>query len=261
MKNLAFVFDLDKTIGYFTQLAIFMESIEDYIKRPLKLKEFYKLLDVFPKLFRPDIFKIFEYLKDLKKKHRYVKVLIYTNNMGPKNWVHHIRKYIEHKLKYKLFDRTIAAWKVGKLVYEKCRTSHGKNVPDLINCSILKKKDVICFLDDQQHPKMIHKHVDYIYLYPYKFDYMFASMTDIFLKSKLNKLIKKEQVRDFKNHIIYFSRNSALGYRYLENTQKNPTNYDNKEIIVYLKKFFKDNKRYTLSKKKKKKNKTRKNKQ
>ena len=42
MKNLAFVFDLDKTIGYFTQLAIFMESIEDYIKRPLKLKEFYK---------------------------------------------------------------------------------------------------------------------------------------------------------------------------------------------------------------------------
>ena len=86
-------------------------------------------------MFRPDIFKIFEYLKD-SKKHRYVKVLIYTNNMGPKNWVHHIRKYIEHKLNYKLFDRTIAAWKVGKLVYEKCRTSHGKNVPDLINCSI-----------------------------------------------------------------------------------------------------------------------------
>ena len=102
MKNLAFVFDLDKTIGYFTQLAIFMESIEDYIKRALKLKEFYKLLDMFPNLFRPDIFKIFEYLKDLKKKHRYVKVLIYTNNMGPKNWVHHIRKYIEHKLNYKL---------------------------------------------------------------------------------------------------------------------------------------------------------------
>ena len=62
--------------------------------------------------------------------------------MGPKNWVHHIRKYIEHKLNYKLFDRTIAAWKVGKLVYEKCRTSHGKNVPDLINCSILKKKKI-----------------------------------------------------------------------------------------------------------------------
>ena len=33
MKNLAFVFDLDKTIGYFTQIAIFMETIEDYIKR------------------------------------------------------------------------------------------------------------------------------------------------------------------------------------------------------------------------------------
>ena len=31
MKNLVFVFDLDKTIGYFS-LAIVMESIEDYIK-------------------------------------------------------------------------------------------------------------------------------------------------------------------------------------------------------------------------------------
>ena len=105
---------------------------------------------------------------------------------------------------------------------------------------------------------MIHKHVDYIYLYPYKFDYMFTSMTETFLKSKLNKIIKQEQVKNFKDHVLYFSKNSTFGYRYLENTQKNPTNYDNKEIIGYLKKFFKDNKRYTLSKKKKKKNKTRK---
>ena len=44
--------------------------------------------------------------------------MIYTNNIGPKSWVHNIRKYIEHKLEYKLFDRTIAAWKVGNKVYE-----------------------------------------------------------------------------------------------------------------------------------------------
>ena len=76
MKNVVYIFDLDKTIGYFTQIAIFMESIEEFIKRKLKLKEFFKLLDLFPKIFRPDAFAIFKYLKQLKKKHKYVKVLI-----------------------------------------------------------------------------------------------------------------------------------------------------------------------------------------
>ena len=38
-------------------------------------------------------------------------MVIYTNNMGPKTWVHNIRKYIEQKLDYKLFNKTIAAWK------------------------------------------------------------------------------------------------------------------------------------------------------
>lgn len=160
MKNVAYVFDLDKTIGYFTQLAIFMESIEDFIGRELKIKEFFNLVDLFPKIFRPDIFPIFRYLKELKQKHKYVKVLIYTNNMGPKRWVHRIRKYIEHKLNYKLFDRTIAAWKVRGEIYEKCRTEHGKTVSDLISCSQLKKGDKICFLDDQKHSRMIHRNVD-----------------------------------------------------------------------------------------------------
>ena len=118
-KHLVFVFDLDKTIGYFTQIAVFMEGIQEYIGRKLKLNEFFKLLDLYPEIFRPDIFDIFQYLKHLKSKKKCVKVLIYTNNIGPKSWVHDIKKYIEHKLHYKLFNRTIAAWKVGKKVYEK----------------------------------------------------------------------------------------------------------------------------------------------
>ena len=32
-EKMVFVFDLDKTIGYFTQVAIFIEGIEDYIGR------------------------------------------------------------------------------------------------------------------------------------------------------------------------------------------------------------------------------------
>lgn len=256
MKNVAYVFDLDKTIGYFTQLAIFMESIEDFIGRELKIKEFFNLVDLFPKIFRPDIFPIFRYLKELKQKHKYVKVLIYTNNMGPKRWVHRIRKYIEYKLDYKLFDRTIAAWKVGNTVYEKCRTSHGKSVSDIIRCSSLKKGDKICFLDDQQHPKMMHRSVDYLFLYQYKYDYNFEKMIEKFLNSNLSKLIKKEKRNEFKTDAITFSKTSPYGFKYIESVEKNPINYNKKEIIDYLKEFFKTNKRYTITKNRKSKRKT-----
>ena len=252
MKNVVYVFDLDKTIGYFTQIAIFMESIEKFIKRKLQLKEFFKLLDLFPKIFRPDAFIIFNYLKELKQKHKYVKVLIYTNNMGPKNWVHHIRKYIEHKIKYKLFDRTIAAWKVGKVIYEKCRSGHGKSVQDIIKCSTVKKGDKICFLDDQRHPQMIHKNVDYLYLYPYKYDYDFQKMAHKLLHSNLANLINKEKKIEFKLNVVQFAKTDPSGYRYIESVGSNPTNYDKQEIVKYLKLFFKNHKRYTLTKKKRK---------
>ena len=49
-KSMIFVFDLDKTIGYFTQIAIFVEGIENYLKRKkLNKKELLKYLIYFLK--------------------------------------------------------------------------------------------------------------------------------------------------------------------------------------------------------------------
>ncbi len=62
-RNLVFVFDLDKTLGYFTQVAIFIEGIEHYIGRKLKKKEVYKVFNLFPEMFRHDTMKIIKYLK------------------------------------------------------------------------------------------------------------------------------------------------------------------------------------------------------
>ena len=39
-SKLAVVFDLDKTIGYFTQIAVLLEAVEDILGRELQLKEF-----------------------------------------------------------------------------------------------------------------------------------------------------------------------------------------------------------------------------
>ena len=78
--KMVFVFDLDKTIGYFTQVAIFIEAVENYIKRKLIKKEVYKIFDMFPEIFRPDTMSIFKFLKKLKIKLKTPKILIYTNS-------------------------------------------------------------------------------------------------------------------------------------------------------------------------------------
>ena len=62
----------------------------------LKKREIYKLFDLYPEMFRPDMMTIFKYLINLKKKIKCVKVMIYSNNIGPKSWVHTIKNYIEY---------------------------------------------------------------------------------------------------------------------------------------------------------------------
>ena len=160
MTKKIIVFDLDETIGYFTQLSVFKYAIENEIKRQLKFTEFILLLDLFKNYFRPDMFDIFNFLKKQKIKNKNVKVYIYTNNNGGRSWTYSIKRYIEHKLNYKLFDRTILSWKDenGKIL-EKCRSGYYKSYSDLMKCGKLSKDDKICFLDDTQHNKMIHKNV------------------------------------------------------------------------------------------------------
>jgi len=258
VKNLVFVFDLDKTMGYFTQVAVFIEGIEHFIGRKLKKNEIYKTFDLFPEMFRPDMMNILKYLKQLKKKKKCVKVLIYTNNIGPKSWVYSIKNYIEKKLKYKLFDRTIAAWKVDGKVYEKCRTSHEKKYTDLLKCGKLKKTDKICFLDDMKHPHMIHANVKYLHLEAYKHDIQFTKMCKTFLKSPFGKLIKKNEHQKFIIKFMKFAKTDPLGFRYIESQTSSRKGYK-KLILSTLKLFVKENKHNISRKKKRKvKNKTRK---
>ena len=257
-RNLVFVFDLDKTLGYFTQVAIFIEGIEHYICRKLKKKEVYKVFDLFPEMFRPDTMNILKYLKQLKHKLKCVKVLIYTNNIGPKSWVYSIKNYIEKKLKYKLFDRTIAAWKVDGKIYEKCRTSHEKKYTDLLNCGKLKKTDKICFLDDMKHPHMINNNVKYLHLNAYKHDISFTQMCKTFLKSSIGKLIKKNEHQKFIIKFMKFAKTDPFGFTYIESKISSRTGYK-RQILKELKLFVKENK-HNISRKKKRKRKTSKNK-
>ena len=150
-------------------------------------KTFNALLELFPKYNRPGIVAILQYLKRQKKRKRCDKVMIYTNNQGPKSWAKHIKLYFEHLLDYPIFDQIIAAFKIGGQRIEICRTSHSKTVSDFMNCTKLPKNTQICFLDDQYHPDMISDDVYYIRLEPYMYHY---SKEEILEKLKASDIIK-----------------------------------------------------------------------
>ena len=66
------VFDLDETLGYFTELGIFWDSLKSVLKKNLTQNEFNKICDLYKEFFRPGIFSIITFL--LKKKRLQVKL-------------------------------------------------------------------------------------------------------------------------------------------------------------------------------------------
>ena len=176
------VFDLDETLGNFVQLGIFLDVIENTLDISLNDEAFFELLDLYPEFLRPNIMNILKLICVNKKRKKCSKIVIYTNNQGPKEWAIKIKKYFELKLKTKCFDQIIAAYQVNGKKVEKCRTTHDKSYKDFISCTKLPLKTQICFLDDQYHPKMEHENVVYINLKPYSYTLPFEEMIIRFMK-------------------------------------------------------------------------------
>ena len=225
------VFDMDKCIGYFTQIALYQDIIED-LSRPLKVNEYFELFDIFPEIFRPGIFGVFKYLLKEKKKKN-LQIILYTNNNGPPSWATNIRKYIEHKIKRKLFDRTIKGWKFDNKIVEEKRGGYAKSLSDLLKCTKLTKKDRIIFFDDRdEHYKMIHRNVDYQVVKPYMSGIHHEDFVDKFMKSKLNKKLKvnkEELIREC----------NSSGYR----PKLSLVKYSNNDIMKPLREFLKSTKK------------------
>ena len=65
------VFDLDETLGYFTEFGIFWDCLTHYSKDKNELSltqsDFNDILDLYPEFLRPNIINILNYLKNKKK--------------------------------------------------------------------------------------------------------------------------------------------------------------------------------------------------
>ena len=247
------VFDLDETLGYFTEFGIFWDCLMRYSNEKknvsLNQSDFNDILDLYPEFLRPNIINILSYLKKKKQTMCCHKMMIYTNNNGPKTWAHHIIKYFSEKIKYKLFDQLISAFKINGKIVEVCRTSHHKNHSDFIKCTKLPINSEICFLDDTFYPGMADNNVYYINLKPYYHDLPFDLMLDKFIKSKIGK-----KIIDNDDNFIKNITEDINGYKY-NCVLKNTREYDvdkiiGKQIINHLEEFFKNKKNKTIKNKK-----------
>lgn len=179
MFNYCIVFDMDETLGFFAQISRLWLTLQEIYNYKLRNQDFFELCNLFPKILRPNIIQTLKYIHKLKTKNL-TKIVLYTNNTGPKWWPNLIIEYIENKIGYKVFDVIITGYKSQG----SCRTSPFKTYDDLVRCADISTKEKICFIDDQPHRKLAeHKQVTHIYVNAYNY---FYTNTDIF--KKLNKL-------------------------------------------------------------------------
>jgi len=259
------VFDLDETIGYFTEYGIFYDCLINYLriknKKELTQHDFNNILDLFPEFLRPNIINILAYLKTKKQSTCCHKMMIYTNNTGPREWARRIIKYFETKLQYKLIDQIISAFKVNGKQVEICRTTHNKTHKDFIKCTKICANAEICFLDDTLYPDMVHDNIYYINIKPYFHDLKIEYMIEKFIKSGEGKKL----VGDDNDYFKEFMCENFNKYNY-DVVEKDEKEYYmdkilGKQILLHLHDFFNKNKKNkTYKNKSHKKNKTQKHK-
>jgi hypothetical protein len=235
------VFDLDETLGYFTEFGIFWDCLINYSKNKhntlLSQTDFDNILDLYQEFLRPNIINILNYLKNKKQSLCCNKMMIYTNNNGPKEWAHHIINYFSKKINYKIFDQLISAFKINGKIVEVCRTTHDKTYNDFIKCTKLPTNSEICFLDDTFYPEMTNDNIYYINVKPYYHDLQFDYMLDKFSKSDVGKKV----INNDDDFIKIINEQIKL-YKY-DCIDKEPKEYEldkiiGKQIITHLQEFF-----------------------
>ena len=263
------VFDMDETLGYFVEFGIFWEALNTYILEnnniAFEQPEFNAILDLYPEFIRPNISSILNYLKHKKMSNECDNIMIYTNNQGPSIWSLYIKEYFENKLKYKLFDQIIRAFRINGKQVEICRTTHDKTYNDFIKCSKIPVNTQICFLDDTYYPEMHNDNVYYIKVKPYIYNLNYDILLERFISSDIGKKhINNKDIPTFNKFMKSYMNNYNFVHIPKTNDDYEIDKIITKKIMIHLQTFFKkinvsvksnkkniSNKKWTYTQKKK----------
>jgi hypothetical protein len=234
------VFDLDETLGYFTEISIFWDALEHFYGHNLFSDKFFELMNTFPEFFRPNIFKILDFIHKKKVNKACNKIIIYTNNQGAKSWVKMISDYFDKKLGYSVFDNIIAAYKINGKQIEPKRTSHEKSVADLISCTGIPENSEICFIDDLYHPLMDKENVFYINIKPYSNSLTYNEMATRYYAEVFNKHGQATiSENDFVNNIVTFMKQYNYKVKTKTDIEEKTDIIVSKKLMSYLEEFLK----------------------
>ena len=204
------VFDLDETLGYFSEFSLLWNYLLSNQIKPISGIHlqfcFNDFFDKFPELLRPLIVDILKSL--LRKKHHHCfEIMLYTNNNGNKMWVNHIVKYLEYKINKdfqiveNIFFKIIYAFKVNGMRVEPKRTTTDKTFGDFLSTTNLPDVTQNCFIDDTYYPEMDVKNVFYINVEPYVYHF---NAIDMYKRIKQSKYFLKHYHHIDANKMINF---------------------------------------------------------
>jgi len=197
------VFDVDETLGYFSQFGAFVDALNNYYSdfSRVVFDNFNELLDLYPEFIRPNMIEILKYVSGKRREGACKGIIIYTNNQGPRVWVANISKYFDYKVGTKVFDHIIAAFKVNGKIVQEGRTTQNKTYEDLVRVANIPKTSEICFVDDLNHPGMRHPNVLYINVKPYVETLPTLTLIKRYLDSNLGKNILPQNREKFSKSI------------------------------------------------------------
>lgn len=200
-------------------------------------------MDVFPKFLRPNIVKVLKYVLEQKRIGNCSKVLIYTNNQGPRSWAQMIAAYLDTKTGQKTFDQIVAAFQVDGKIVETCRTSQSKRVEDLIRCTGIPSDTQICFLDDQYHSMMVDNDVYYILLEPYSFSMPLRDMAERYYAKVESRSGEGSTKYVFVDSIVRYMKRYHFQVREKDKLEERADKAWSKVIIAHVEAFFKRSRR------------------
>jgi hypothetical protein len=231
--NKIIVFDLDETLGHFTELHIIYKCLVKVLDREITQAEFNLLLDLFPEFLRPGILNVLKILYQSKREGVFSRLFLYTNNQCAGNWVRYIINYFHYKigaLMTPLFEDPICAFKIRNKIVNIRRTSQDKSYNDLIHCAVFPPSTTeVCFIDNTYYEHMRDDRVYYILPKSYH--------------HALKKMEIMRRLNDFDESMfnVYDKMVGMLGNSLSENTyEKTPREtemYITKKIMYHVREF------------------------
>jgi hypothetical protein len=237
-KNKVVVFDMDETLGCFTDLEALWNVIEtenlSFSQPHLNRQDrFNSLFDLYPEFLRYGIANVLEYLYYKKQCCDFIGVYIYTNNQVNKRWSKMIINYLEKINKIPgLFNQIINAFKINKRIIEPLRNSNTKTHGDFIRCSVLPYNTELCFIDNTYYSKMHHNKIYYIQPKPF---FHGLKTGDIIQRLMDSSILKTKTDKFFMSH---FLENNLITT--VEKSQKTiiEDTFVSRKILYHIQDFF-----------------------